>query len=169
MDWEGIAAVCRDVERLEELVCCPSPEWPPRRTPGSLSVHIKARLQRVHKGAARLADPTVAATLDRAVEAAAAWQQSIRPPAPKPGTPSRGLAAASSADLPPAARSTVSAPSPDTVPPASSSHESGKTDDGQLAAAAAASVLGVCFAGAMLFRARRTVPAAVGCRPKVRE
>ena len=176
MDSEGIRAVCRDVERLEGLVSCPSPEWPPRRTPGSLSVHIKARLQRIRTGAARMADPTAAATLDRAVEAASAWQQSIRPPAPKPITLSRGLAAAASSDVPPAARSTVSAPSPDAVPPASSRHESGKAygsmrpyDDGQRTAAAAVCVLGVCLGGALLLRARRKVPAAVGSRSNVRE
>ena len=150
---EQADAVCSNVERLEQLAGVPSPAWPPRRTLPSLSVHLKLRLNRVQTAAAKLGDPAAVATLERAVAASAAWQDSVMPPPPPTPTPPptpvptpSAAAAAHPPSPPPAA-----GPDPSTAP--SNQALMGT----QLAGIAAVGAVGI-VAGALFFRARRKIP-----------
>jgi hypothetical protein len=137
------------------------------RTLGSLSIHVKLRLNRVRTSAASMADPAVAATLERAMEAATAWQHSLRPaPVPAPVPSKLHARAASLSDH----IATEAEPAALALGAASLDSPRGiSTHGGRLMAATGVGVLAICAAG-LFFRARTKMPlpVAAGSRPNMK-
>lgn len=140
-------AVCANVERMEQLCGCPSPAWPARRSHVSLSVHLKARINRVQAAAAQLGDPAAVAATGRAAAASVAWHAALHP---------HGAAVATA--VAPAAERPSSAPA---LAASSSSGVKGASTPSipstTLVGAAAVGVVGI-GAVVLFFRARRKLP-----------